>query len=319
MNGSQRVKRFGTVPAAVNDSAGGSRDQFNRSPLHWRLLAIINAYSIDAALVAVAWQALILRSRCGVDPTWSQHAAIFAATWLVYAADHALDAVGLPKHNDGSAPLRHRLYRDHSIGLFAVASAAIVVTAVGIAVQMSQSLELQCLIWLGLAMLYPILRASRWLNGSAMKAVVVAGIFAIGVHLLTGDRLGNDDWVYLPPTVGWAALAFYVNCRLVQRIDRPDSPKQNAILRRIAFDRTAIWIAIPTTAALLLVGVTRRFSFGIPIPVTLAAMAAIIASLGFAQWQRRLHPQPDSVGRASLAATYDLVLITSGGLGWLLC
>lgn len=94
-------------------------------------LAWPSMLSLDAVIVAVVWQQLLMRGFCHQSVTWPECASLGSTVWLIYVADRLLDAARL----DVSAPhtLRHEFYLRHrrpflTLWIFVLATTAFVVT-----------------------------------------------------------------------------------------------------------------------------------------------------------------------------------------------
>lgn len=209
------------------------------------LLAWPNVLSLDAVIVAAAWQQLLMRSFCRRSSTWPEIATLAATVWLIYVGDRLLDAARL----NVSLPhtLRHRFYHSHR-HLFLALWATVLVIDTVIAVRYLPSELLRCGLLLAAAVLIygasvhlspkrPVANTSEASpNRTSMrvpKELQVGILFAIGVSLTTLTQLTSDltispgDIVQIGrpmamlaiTTCGMAAL-FGCNCILVANFER---------------------------------------------------------------------------------------------------
>ena len=288
-------------------------NQDRRVTLVRRGLAWANTYSVDACSVAVSWQWLLSRSTTGANPSVLQTVALFVGTWIVYAADHLLDARRAMTTHSVRGALRHVVYQRRHRILIVIWTLAVGGIGWIIADGWGDPLMLRCLVWFGVAMLYPICRWGGILDYRVAKAAFVAIVFAVAVNLLSGCQSGTFSSVAVTSGVVHAAAAFYVNCRFVQSIDRVES-------RVGTFNRSIGGRIGDGAVGLGLVVVWFSLSDREPwLPTFIASGIAILAMGILAWYQRRRCAVDDPESRAAQAASYDLILIVGGCVGAVAC
>ena len=175
-----------------------------------RLLCFIHCWSLDAPLVALAWQAFW--DEClGVFPRWAPRLVLALTVWLIYMADRWLDGYRLSHLNPQTpcAP-RHRMAITHRRLIGWLIAFTLVLTAV---------LSLFFLRWkilrLGLALsslvsLYFLMR-----HVPRLQRRMPAREVCVGVLFAAGTCLPAFGWLPLwSPEMLWAAVLFGLLCAL---------------------------------------------------------------------------------------------------------
>ncbi|TWU51214.1 hypothetical protein [Rubripirellula reticaptiva] len=171
----------------------------------------VNALSIDAVAVGVLWQAIFTRSFRADWPTFFESITLAMTLWLIYTADHLLDATRL--NLDRRHTFRHRFHHQHQRVLAAL---WILVTVVDTGLIIA-TLDDSLIRW-GLALAGAVLSYGASVHfRSGQKPVIgkevqVGSIFAIGVGLLAWDHQPSVD---LAIATSLAAVLFSSNCVLV--------------------------------------------------------------------------------------------------------
>ncbi|MGB7328502.1 MAG: hypothetical protein WBD31_26735 [Rubripirellula sp.] len=173
-----------------------------------RAAKMVNALSIDAVAVGVLWQAIFTRSFRSDWPTLFESVTLALTLWLIYTADHLLDASRLDL--DRRHTFRHRFHHQHQRILIA-AWIAITIADAGLIVA---TLDDSLIRW-GLALAAVVLgygASVHFRPGSKPvfgKEVQVGSIFACGVGLLAWD---HQPSIELTIATGLAAVLFSANC-----------------------------------------------------------------------------------------------------------
>ncbi len=262
--------------------------------------------SLDAVLVAVVWQQLLMRSFCNRSSTWPEISSLAATVWLIYVADRLLDAAKL----DLTQPhtLRHLFYREHSqlfLGLWSLLLA--IVTFVVVRFLSSDLLRNGVL--LGAAVLAygasvhfaasrPVSTASETQRRSLLswfhlpKEVRVGTLFALGVSLtvwtqlstsqpnavMSGSLAVDPQWTLAVATCAIAIL-FSCNCVLVARfelaIDRAQAFPSIATHRDWRRLRTANTVGTGEVA-LAMLALPMGLLLRLPMSLVLAMLASAI-------------------------------------------
>lgn len=171
-----------------------------------------NLLSIDAPLVAVAWQLLFARCfRIAIAPL--SVATLGMTVWMIYAADRLLDV------RDGKVmPFtteRHRFHRDHAGGI----SLAVVLCFVALlftATRLNPALLRNGLVLSVVVALYfgAIHLVPKWISGLYPKEMAVGVVFALGAALAPWSRL-HQSGPFVVPVVLLALLCF-LNCAAIE-------------------------------------------------------------------------------------------------------
>lgn len=180
-------------------------------PLTWLTLL-----SLDAPLVAVAWQSLLARVHA-FDIGWHHRAIVFLSVWLGYAADRWFDSQG----SEALATERHRFARSQRqttaiLWLFALA------TAVSISIATLSLPEfLHGLVLMAIALVYTAFaqKARRLPYYGTIKASLVAVLIAASATLFM-------PWPHILETASDFALIvllFFSNCLLIRSWELPAS------------------------------------------------------------------------------------------------
>ena len=268
--------------------------------------ALLSVLSLDAVLVATAWQQLLMRSFCQRAASWPELIALSTTVWLIYVADRLLDASRL----DRSRPhtLRHAFYLRHRRLFFAAWVAVLLVDTFVVVRFLSPEVLRSGLVIAAAVLVYgagvhfpsssvdrnpeshrefaskPFRRERR----TVPKEFRVGVLFALGVSLTAwSDRVFAEQDVVNEPTLlslgavtmGMAVL-FCVNCVLVARYEKyldeaqsfgsiaTRSQRGAARLVNRSLGVFAFVIALPTAVLL-----------GVPTPV---GAAILIAAMGLA-------------------------------------
>ncbi len=211
----------------------------NRNNVHERIpwLAWPSVLSLDAVLVAVVWQQLLLQGFCDRGSTWSEAGSLGATVWLIYVADRLLDAVRL----DVSAPhtLRHGFYLRHRRVFIVLWIAVLTLNAFVVVHYLPHELLRGGVLLATAVLIYgagvhfsplrsPVLPAERRhdVTGQLIpKEVRVGMLFSLGVTLsvwteMSSGETSGVELVPLTATTGVLAVLFAGNCMLVAQFER---------------------------------------------------------------------------------------------------
>ncbi|MCM2371740.1 hypothetical protein [Aporhodopirellula aestuarii] len=284
------------------------------------LAAWLSLLSLDAVLVAVAWQQLLMQSFCHRWSTLPETGSLVLTVWLVYVADRLLDAARL----DLSQPhtLRHQFYHRHG-RIFFVAWVTVLLLDTFIVVRyLSPELLRSGLILAAAVLIYgagvhfpgPASdprhrdsgRRSRW--PSLPKEFRVGTLFALGVSLTAWTHLVVDTEGVRGPVSLWPlamttfamAILFCVNCVLVARFERHLDQAQSfasIATQNTSFDaREMRWS--PRVLAIVVAMPLAALTYQLPTAVGIAiggCAAGLLTIVAF--WDR---PMPHRDNRATL-------------------
>ncbi|MFA6960707.1 MAG: hypothetical protein WC205_08160 [Opitutaceae bacterium] len=181
-----------------------------RSPPWWQWSTTL---SLDAPLVAMAWQALFAR-KLGVQLDWHDPVLIGLAVWIVYAADRWIEGWRLDL--DTVQTRRHQFYIRHRWPVFWVGITAIVATT-AIAIARLDGREFKA----GFILLIPTLLylfshqlVHRHHPLRIPKEIVIAVIFALGCAVAPAVVAPDQIPSLLVPVTLFGLLCF-ANCSLI--------------------------------------------------------------------------------------------------------
>ncbi len=248
------------------------------------LLAWPSLLSLDAVLVAVAWQQLLMLSFCDRSSTWPEMGALASTVWLIYVADRLLDAMRL----DVTRPhaLRHRFYFRHNRTfrllwcLVFVANALLVTSCLPMPLLQNGLLLASAVLVYGAGVHFlpsehsfpiaqcpseePPIKHRRMVT----KEVQVGILFAFGVSLTVWTNanwlLDHDLGRMLASSTIALAVLFGGNCILVARFERHLDRAQT--FSSICTGRTSL--NSKTSRALIMVALLPWFFLLLRLPAT---------------------------------------------------
>ncbi len=170
-----------------------------------------NLLSLDAPLVAVAWQ--LWFAHCFQTPLPLLSVVALAATvWIIYVSDRLLDV----RHAETAATNtdRHRFHRRHMAGLWL----AVVLSFAGlssVAGRLNPTLVRNGLILSGFVLLYfvAVHTLPRSIARLLPKELAVGTVFAVGSALAPWSRLQNSRHLLAPVTL--FAILCFLNCSAI--------------------------------------------------------------------------------------------------------
>ena len=252
--------------------------------------------SLDAPLIALAWQHAVARS-FGVELRWPVYLVLFLTVWLVYLADRLLDSRKL--QIDRPSAWRHRFHGRRQKPLWTVVAFAVLINALVVTWQFSIGQVASGLALLGLTLLHLACANLRRYEHAFTKELRVGFIFAIGVALPT--LWFTPAWRVVPSTV-ILAFMFAINVVLIAWWDRNLDRAQSVGSIATSWPTLRRWLPPAITAVLIacvvltLVGQVP-LGIGVPASLSLAGMGLLI----------QLHDVQPTQPRSALA---DAVLLT---------
>ena len=188
------------------------------------LFHYFNLLSIDAVLVALAWQEVLART-VPMQLSWQERALLGISVWVVYVVDHLLDASRKTSEEtlntrtlNNSAP-RHCFVKNNSVLLLIAIGTTLLLDLV-LAFNLPWPLLLAGMALGALTGAYLLLNTfllarGIWPRG---KEVAIAVIFSLGCGLIslvdTPHRLQLFPWIIA------LALLGTINCILIARMER---------------------------------------------------------------------------------------------------
>ncbi len=264
-----------------------------------RLLLGLNLFSLDAPLVAVAWQWAISRET-GVLLDWHYYFILGGSVWCIYTADRLIDASRL---QPSETPASRRLFslRHFTPLLLICASATLAMVLLSVAWLPSPVL-LKWVVLGGAVAGYFLLVHGVLGNPLAIpKEFLVALLFAAGASIFPFS-LGRTPWTTFQVPVLGAFLLLFGNAWLISkwesRLDR------GSLQSSIALDHPRATRLVPGyLVSLLLAGLAAAtFSaLSVPFGSSISVSAGLLLALDFAS------PRIGVEERRELA---DLVLLT---------
>lgn len=262
-----------------------------------------NLLSLDAPLLAVAWQILFARS-FGAGVNAAQAAVLAMYVWLVYVADRTLDGLrtGDPSHDTA----RHRFYRKHwtkilpAFLLVAAAAAYLSLTELGPALLAGYLwLAAAGTIYFAVVHLMPARMQHRW-----PKEMAVAILFAAGV-CMPNFAAGQSAWRFFAPAFALFSGALWINALGIECWEhRRDRAARGTIIplasRALAINlEAAAWATAAAAATLAVMHPGRAGT-----PPLYASIAASAAILGTIEWSR------NRLGKDAMRVLADAALLT---------
>ncbi len=267
--------------------------------------------SLDAVLVAIVWQQLLMRSFCDRGSTWPEAFSLGATVWLIYVADRLLDGARLD--TDAPHTLRHGFYRNYRrvflmMWIIVLAINTFVVThCLPQELLRGGVLLASAVLIYGASVHFSALRfqvesrdaisKNSWLP--IPKEVRVGVLFALGVSLCVWTPLivEGASWRRLMPlamTTGVMSVLFGGNCMLVawfeQELDRtqsfPSIATNNWNRRHsgVAFFAKMSLVVMTFLPVSLLI-------FPLPFPVLITALISSTGLCLMAVHRHRSHPR----------------------------
>ena len=184
----------------------------------------LNVFSLDAVLVAVAWQLAFSLSYCSRPPHLGESLMLGLTVWIAYTADRLLDASRLNLQRRHS--LRHRVHADYRKPIQAIWLAAIVLN-LGLIGSLASPSQLR---W-GLGCLLMVLAYMTRIHRTPLrlrlpKELMAGSLFAFGVSLLAWSSGVSGDLLSLGSSVFLAAILFSTNCAAVAYWERREDDEQ---------------------------------------------------------------------------------------------
>ncbi len=257
-----------------------------------------NLLSLDAPLVALAWQEIFARA-LPVELGWTQRGLLAMCVWLAYCGDRLLDARQIPEGPVESP--RHAFARENSRTLIVVWGMGLVLAAI-LALQIPLRELLVGLVLLVVVAGYFALhhlqstraRAGRW------KELMVGVGFAMGTLFFVVMN-GHFTVPFLLAAAAWAGLCT-LNCLMIAGWDRERDAAmaQHSLAQRW----NGMERLLPVVAVFLLLLVLTATRLEVQLfPVAVAITVSLVALLEMARRSNQFSPE----GRHVLA---DVVLLT---------
>jgi hypothetical protein len=200
-------------------------------------LAWPSMLSLDAVMVAMVWQQLLMRAFCHRGSTWPEAGSLGATVWLIYVADRLLDAARLNLYVPHT--LRHGFHLRHRkvflpLWIVVLAINAFVVTHYLPHELLRGGLLLASAVLIyGASVHFSPLRSHMFAGAARRrpswrhipKEVRVGFLFALGVSLSVWTELfaSGEGWQNMGPlaiTTCVLTVLFGCNCMLVARFER---------------------------------------------------------------------------------------------------
>lgn len=263
-----------------------------------------NLLSLDAPLVALAWQEIFARA-LPVELDWKQRGLLAVCVWLAYCGDRLLDARRLPEGPVESA--RHAFAREYSRTLI-VAWGMGLVLAVVLALQIPLRELLVGLVLLVVVVGYFALHhlQSTRVSAGRWKELMVGVGFAVGtLFFVVMDRQLTVP--FLLAAVAWAGLCV-MNCLMIAGWDR----ERDAVMaqhswaqRWSGMERSLPMMAVFLSSLVLAASLVE----GRLLPIAVAIMVSLVALLELARRPGRFLPETCHVLADAVLLTPILTLV----------
>jgi hypothetical protein len=251
-----------------------------------------NTLSLDAAFIAVGWQALFARTLGA--PIGGHHAAILGlAVWLGYAGDRWLDS---QRYLPASVLThRHLFYARHRSAILCVwvGVLAIAVALAGFSLSPLEFLRGCILLTFCLAHTWGVQNGSRGFRKRFPKEVSVSVLFCAGVFLFITPPSPPDMVLYAFSGGSFFFLCL-ANCCLLAHWERGADQAQGEVsiaVTRPTLARRADWLALASPIALWVISFTGRTDAN-PVAIAMAVSAIALfmlnrVALGYSSDTRR--------------------------------
>jgi hypothetical protein len=165
-----------------------------------------NLLSLDAPVVAVLWQALLVRS-FRAKPDALSAVLLMLAVWIIYVADRVFDAL-----RQANAQPRHQFYRRHWRAMAPLWVAAFATAAWLAWTRLPNGLFVSGVIMLAaVAIYFGFAHFSKW---RWPKELAVAVLFASGVSLAVWHQA--KSWIDVAAIVLFGLLC-WINCAAIEQ------------------------------------------------------------------------------------------------------
>lgn len=235
-----------------------------------------NVLSLDAACIAVLWNAFLARS-LGLHTGKAELLILGLSVWVIYVIDHVMDArQPVPVYPE---PVRKVFFRRHSGPMSAAAGAGTVAAGVLAVLTLPQgvfrlgvAIVISVSIYLGAVHLTPVHQRRRW-----PREVLVALLFTIGTILPLAFMSGAQRSVIIM-SGGLFFLLAWANCCTMETLDWHRANRNFIAAPHV----TALWVSRHLTefAGLIIAFSACMAIFG-RVPLSLAA-AIVLSSLAMA-------------------------------------
>ena len=246
-----------------------------------------NLLSLDAPLVALAWQEIFARALLSLELDWMQRGLLAVCVWLAYCGDRLLDVRRLPEGPVESP--RHAFARENSRTLIMLWGMGLVLAAI-LALQIPLRELLVGLVLLVVVAGYFALhhlqstraRAGRW------KELMVGVGFAMGTLFFVVMN-GQFTVPFLLAAAAWAGLCT-MNCLMIAGWDRERDAAmaQHSLAQR--WNGMERLLPVVAVFLLLLVLTATRLEVQL-LPIAVAIMVSLMALLELARRPNRFSPE----------------------------
>jgi len=258
-----------------------------------------NLLSLDAPLVALAWQEIFARALLSWELDWMQRGLLAVCVWLAYCGDRLLDVRRLSEGPVESA--RHAFAREYSRPLIIVWGMGLLLAAI-LALQIPLRELLAGLVLLVVVVDYFALhhlqstraRAGRWKELMAGVGFAVGTLFFVVMN-------GQFTVPFLLTAAAWAGLCT-LNCLVIAGWDRErdKAMAQHSLAQRWnGMEQSLPMVAVFLSAMVLAASLME----GQVLPIAVAIMVSLMTLLEMARRSNQFSPE----ARHVLA---DVVLLT---------
>lgn len=246
-------------------------------------LTWLNVLSLDAPLVAVAWQALFAKV-AGMHLRLEHRVILFASVWLGYAADRWLDA----GRDHAGLSERHQWY-DRRRSAVLVVWLTVLSGAIGLSVATLSQQNLA----LGVALTIAAIGYTVFAQyGRPLPVFGIVKCFGIGALVATSSALFAFDWsspaAFQLQALALVASLFFLNCLFIRHWSGDRS-----------IGRRLLWVATAFVTTILLLATTSSMLRS----TALTALASLLILGG-------VHFSRNSLGLDLARSAADLALLT---------
>ncbi|MEM8910895.1 MAG: hypothetical protein AAGC97_03935 [Planctomycetota bacterium] len=259
-----------------------------------------NQLSLDAVMIALAWQSIFTLGFVDRWPSLAESAALAGSVWLIYTSDRLLDARYLDKGRPHTQ--RHRFHHDWQMLLTIVWTIVLSLVAFLVLSYLPMRLLRTGLMVATSVLVYG--GCVHFIESAVVpKEFLVGSIFAAGVSLIAWTHRPSIELLWATVI---AATVFMMNCRMVAMAESVVDNAQSFHSRTLnALDTliTSLW------APAMLVVFTIAASLP---PLVAASLIVATVSLPFGRrWLQDRHAEPldDCVTTTPMGAWADITLV----------
>ncbi|MEM7735326.1 MAG: hypothetical protein AAF267_05995 [Deinococcota bacterium] len=240
-----------TLKASFPKTPGMSLGYSSQPKYYWWQVPTL--LSLDAPLVAYAWQRLISVA-FEIYVPWQLTVLLISSVWLIYVADRCLDARTLTPQTASTA--RHQFYVVQGRKMW-LAWGVVFLSSLLLSMELSLSLRVTGLGVAGLAVLYlGLIHISNW-PLKLPKEILIASLFSLGVHF--GVLFNTPLHMAEAVSVFMFGILCFLNCSLIAFWEQDADSKQGYLSIALARPASRAWLHVCGMVVIVGSGLTWLF------------------------------------------------------------